>query len=168
MAGRRGRSNTISPTTVRRARTRVVDLLFYAELLDDAENVGSGNIVERMLVFLFKPLAEVFGANVTRFAIRRIAPRASTEFHKAGMREPQHHALSIHEKLAIHRVRMPRGDSVPAMREAAAVNVVRHLGWHVESADELAHRAGIWNRRKRCFCHVPFQRSYFRAPTAAG
>src|ERR1700721_34350 len=111
-----------------------------------------------MLIFLFQALTQIFGRDVAGFAIRQIALGTYTEFDKTGMRQPQHHAFPVHEKLAIQRVCMPRGDSVPTMREAATVYVVRDLRWHIESADELAHRAGVWNRRKCCLCHFALAR----------
>jgi hypothetical protein len=50
---------------------------------------------------------------------------------------------AIHKKLAVNRVRVPRGDPVPHVREAALIGLAAQLRSHFKSADELAHRAGI-------------------------
>src|ERR1700683_1126055 len=145
-----------------------------AELLDDARDVGGGYVVEGVLVFLFQALAEIFGTDVTGFAIAEVASGAALKFDKTGMSQAEHDVAAVHEEFAIHGVGVAGGDAIPTVREAAAIDVVGYFGGNVEGADEITHRADV--RNPRCFRHghklfrqcfpVPFC-AYLRAPATA-
>src|SRR4029077_9060232 len=115
------------------------------ELFDNPKKVGGGYIVQRVFIFLFKPPAQIFGGNITCFAIAEVPFGARGKLDETRMRQTKHYALAIHEKLAIHGVAVARSDSIPAVREAAAVHVVGHFRRYVECANEIAHGSGIWN-----------------------
>src|SRR5271156_2945915 len=112
-----------------------------AELLDDAENRGGGNVIERVFILLFQPLAQILRADVARLAVAEAPARARAKRNECRIRQPENDSLAVHEKLAIHRVAVARGDRIPAMGKAAMVDAIRHLRGHIESADELAHLA---------------------------
>src|SRR6202167_4660394 len=116
-----------------------------AELLDDARDVGGGHVVEGVLVFLFQALAEIFGADVTGFAIAEVASGAALKFDKTGMSQTEHDVAAIHEEFAIHRIGVAGGDAIPTVREAAAIDVVGYFGGDVAGADENTHRADVRN-----------------------
>jgi hypothetical protein len=52
-------------------------------------------------------------------------------------------SFAIDKKLRVNRVRMPRGNAVPHVRETALKGLPAQFGSHFEGADELAHRAGV-------------------------
>src|SRR5580704_19658721 len=49
---------------------------------------------------------------------------------------------------------MPSCYAVPAMRKAAAIDVVGHLRRHVERTNEIAHRSCVRNRGIRSLRHI--------------
>ena len=61
------------------------------------------------------------------------------------MRHPHHHFAAIDQKFGVHRVAVARGNAVPEMRKLAMVGLIGQARGNVEFADELAHRAQIWN-----------------------
>src|SRR5260370_27395984 len=69
------------------------------------------------------------------------------------MSQSQHYTLAIDEKLAIHSIGVARRDSIPAVRKPAAIQVIGHLRRHVKRANEITHRADVWNRGNLCSCH---------------
>src|SRR5215472_16418464 len=118
-----------------------------------------------MLILLLEPLPQIFRSNVTCFAISQVAAGPVAKSHETQVRQPQDRALAIDEEFAIHGVAVPRGNAVPAMRELALVAVISHFRGHVESVDELAHRACIRNGWIDRSCR---RHDYFLAPTSAG
>ncbi len=116
-----------------------------AQSVDQAENRVGGHVIEGVFVFLLEALAQVIGGYVAGFAVGQVALVFVAEFDEGHVSQAEHDAFSIHEKFAIDGVAMARGDAVPAMREAAAVNVIGNFGFDLEGADELAHRAKIGN-----------------------
>ncbi len=59
------------------------------------------------------------------------------------MREPHDVWLAIDKEFRVDGVRVPCGDAVPHMREAALIGLAAQFRSHFKRADELAHRAGI-------------------------
>src|ERR1700722_20290124 len=106
-----------------------------------------------MFVFLLQALAEILRADVARFAGTQIASCLLAKRNEARMREAENHAFAIHHKLAVHRIGVPRGYGVPAVRKAAFVNEVCHLRRNIERAHKLAHRSGIRNGWIQCSRH---------------
>ena len=66
------------------------------ELLDYPTHVRSGDIVERVLVFLFQATAKIFSGDIACFAIGKVSSGASAKFHEARVRQSQHHSFTIH------------------------------------------------------------------------
>src|ERR1700683_3553524 len=114
----------ISP---RRQRSRRGSAIGYpvrladAELLDDARDVCGGYVVEGVLVFLFQALAEIFGTDVTGFAIAEVASGAALKFDKTGMSQAEHDVAAVHEEFAIHGVGVAGGGAIPTRGEEGAV-----------------------------------------------
>ena len=136
------------------------------EFFNDAEDVRGGDVVERVLVFLLEATAEVFGCDVTRFAVAQIASGTLAKCDEAGMREAEDYAFSVHGEFAIHGVTVASGDRVPAMRKTAVVNEIGNFRGHVESTDKFAHRArvGIVGYGE----DLAIELGYFLPPTTAG
>jgi hypothetical protein len=51
--------------------------------------------------------------------------------------------FAVDKEFCVDGVRVPRGNAVPHMREAALVGLPAQFGGYFERADELAHRPGI-------------------------
>ncbi len=61
--------------------------LVDGEFFDDAENIRGGNVVEGMLVFLLEAPAQVFGGDITCFAIAQVAAGPFAKGDEAWMRK---------------------------------------------------------------------------------
>src|SRR6266403_3098437 len=119
------------------------ELLFYANLCDQAQNFALRHVVERAQIIFFEALAQIFRGDKAGFAIGQVALALFTELHESGMRQPDNVRGAVHEKFGVDGVRVPGGDAVPHVREAALVRLIGELRSHFERADELAHGAGI-------------------------
>src|SRR6266403_120859 len=127
----------------RRAGTRRFHLLFHANLCDQAQNFALRHVVERAQIILFETLAQIFRGDKAGFAVGQVALALFTELHESSVRQPADVRGAVHEKLGVDGVRVPGGDPVPHVREAALVCLASQLRSHFEGADELAHGAGI-------------------------
>ena len=82
-----------------------------AEFLDDSEDVRSRDVVERMLVFLLEAAAQIFGGDVTCFAIAQISAGTLAKCDESWVSETKDYAFSVDDEFAIHRVAVARGDA---------------------------------------------------------
>ena len=121
-------------------------LLLNSDLLDQAQHVGFGDVVERSLVFFLEAFAQIFGGDEAGFAVGQIPAGALAKFHESGVRQPEDNGPAIDEKFRVDGIGVARGDAVPHVRKAAVVDDVSEFGWDVERADECAHRADIGDR----------------------
>src|SRR5580692_9259819 len=153
-----------------------MEVLADADFFDEAGDVGGGDVVERVFVFLFEPFAQIFGSNVAGFAVGEVAADAGAEIDEARMGQAEDHAFTVDEELAIHGVTVTGGGAVPAVGETAAVDVVGDFRRDVEGADEITHRAYVGNPGDFGLSHSAPQASfrfpeassyYFRAPAMA-
>src|SRR6266478_883454 len=119
------------------------ELLFYANLCDQAQNFALRHVVERAQIILFETLAQIFRGDKAGFAVGQVALALFTELHESGMCQSDDVRGAVHEKLGVDGVRVPRGDPVPHVREAALISLAAQLRGHFKGSDELAHGAGI-------------------------